>query len=113
MNDIIPDWALELNCAITVCDKDCKIIYMNNRAKETFASHGELVGQNLRNCHNERSKAIINELLRTGGTNSYTIEKKGVKKMIYQSAWKKDGCVAGLVEISMIIPIEIPHYIRK
>ena len=26
---IIPDWAKELNCSITVCDKDGVIIYQN------------------------------------------------------------------------------------
>ena len=32
--------------------------------------------------------------------------------MIYQTAWKEDGIVAGLVEISMVIPSDMPHYIR-
>ncbi|CUQ61167.1 Uncharacterised protein [Dorea longicatena] len=45
--------------------------------------------------------------------NAYTIEKNGVKKMIYQTAWKQDGVVGGLVEISMEIPGEMPHYMRK
>ena len=53
------------------------------------------------------------KLLETGGVNTYTIEKKGVRKMIYQTAWKQDGVVGGLVEISMEIPGEMPHYMRK
>ena len=72
-----------------------------------------MVGQNLLKCHSDKSQAKIRELLETGGTNSYTIEKNGVKKMIYQTAWKQDGVVAGLVEISMVIPEEMPHYVRK
>ena len=52
-------------------------------------------------------------MLETGGTNSYTIEKNGIRKMIYQTAWKKDEVVGGMVEISMEIPAEMPHYIRK
>ena len=32
--------------------------------------------------------------------------------MIYQTAWFKDGVIAGLVEISMEIPTEMPHYVR-
>ena len=55
---------------------------------------------------------IIRDLLENGGTNSYTIEKHGVHKMIFQSAWKENGKVAGLCEISMIIPAELPHHIR-
>ena len=37
MTDMIPDWAKEMNCAVTVCDKDGVILYMNDKAKETFA----------------------------------------------------------------------------
>ena len=33
--------------------------------------------------------------------------------MIYQTAWRQQGKVAGLVEISMVIPAEMPHYVRK
>ena len=51
--------------------------------------------------------------LETGGVNAYTIEKNGVRKMIYQTAWKQDGVVGGLVEISMEIPGEMPHHVRK
>lgn len=107
------DWSKETNCAITVCDTQGIIIYMNDKAQETFASHGNLIGQNLLECHNERSRAIIRRLLDTGGVNVYTIEKKGVRKMIYQTAWRENGVVAGLVEISMVIPDEIPHYVRE
>ena len=86
---------------------------MNDKAKETFASHGDLVGKNLMGCHNDRSKEIIRHLLETGGSNAYTIEKNGLRKMIYQTAWKQDGKVAGLVEISMVIPSDMPHYVRS
>ena len=109
---MIPDWAKEMNCAVTVCDKEGIIIYMNDKANETFSKHGDLVGKSLIPCHNENSRAIIARLLETGGTNSYTISKNGQKKMIYQTAWKENGEVAGLVEISMVIPEEMPHYIR-
>ena len=109
---MIPDWAKEMNCAVTVCDNDGIIIYMNDKAKETFARHGDLIGKSLIPCHNERSRAIIADLLASGGTNSYTIEKNGVKKMIYQTAWREDGKVAGLVEMSMVIPEDMPHYVR-
>lgn len=112
MEKIIPDWAKEMNCAVTVCDTEGIIIYMNDKAKATFASHGDLVGKSLMGCHSDRSKGIIAHLLETGGYNAYTIEKEGLRKMIYQTAWKQDGKVAGLVEISMVIPQDMPHYIR-
>ncbi len=106
-------WSDEMNCAVTVCDTDGTILYMNTKAKETFAKHGNLIGENLFKCHNEASQAKIRELLSTGSSNAYTIEKQGVKKVIYQTAWREDGVVRGLVEISMIVPMEMPHYIRQ
>ena len=109
---MIPDWAKEMNCAITVCDKEGVILYMNDKAKETFASHGDLIGKNLISCHNERSRGIIKELLESGGSNAYTISKNGLRKMIYQTAWKENGNVSGLVEISMVIFEDMPHYVR-
>lgn len=106
-------WAEELSCAVTVCDTEGIILYMNEKARATFAGRGDLVGTNLLGCHNERSREIIRRLLATDGTNTYTIEKQGVRKLIYQTTWKADGEVRGLVEISMEIPPEMPHYIRK
>lgn len=108
----IPQWAEQTNCAITVCDAAGIILYMNEKARRTFAKHGDLIGKNLFDCHNPQSQAKIRELLATGGTNAYTIEKNGIRKMIYQTAWKQQEVVAGLVEISMEIPETMPHYIR-
>lgn len=107
------EWAEWAHCAVTVCDAEGTILYMNAKARETFAKHGDLIGKNLFDCHSPASQAKIREMLATGGTNSYTIEKRGVRKMIYQTAWMKDGRVAGLVEISMVIPDEMPHYVRE
>ena len=74
---MIPEWVKEMNCAVTVCDKEGVVLYMNDKAKETFAKHGDLIGKSLIPCHNDRSRAIIAELLATGGTNAYTIQKNG------------------------------------
>ncbi len=112
----IPDWAFRINCAVTVADADCNIIYMNERSRRTFSNRGgaDLIGHNLMDYHNDRSKEIIRRLLAEGGTNAYTIEKEGLKKMIFQTAWFDDeGHVAGLVELSMVIPADMPHYVRQ
>ena len=110
----VPDWAMDMNCAVTVCDAECNILYMNTLSRKTFARHGDLIGHNLLDYHNERSIGIIRRLLDTGGQNCYTIEKAGIRKMIYQTAWRKpDGTVGGLVEISMPIPADMPHYVRE
>lgn len=109
---LTPDWAKGLDCAITVCDADCSIIYMNDRSRELYASHGNLIGRNLIDCHGPRSREIIRRLLDTGGSNCYTIEKRGQRKLIFQSAWTQDGSVAGLVEVSIVMPEAMPHYVR-
>ena len=105
-------WADGMNCAVTVCDTGGTILYMNDKARTTFARHGDMIGKNLFDCHSERSRGIIRRLLADGGTNAYTIEKNGVRKMIYQTAWRVDGIVGGLAEISMEIPADMPHSIR-
>jgi len=105
-------WPDNVNCAITVCDMDGVILYMNDRAKETFASHGDLIGKNLFECHSEESKAKIRHMLATGESNAYTISKNGLRKVIYQTPWRHDGKIAGMAEISMAVPEEMPHYIR-
>jgi len=107
------EWAEEMNCAVTVCDTDGVILFMNKTSRETFAKYGNMVGKNLKSCHNPESIEKMKNMLATGGSNTYTIEKEGVKKMIYQTVWKKNGTVAGLVEISMVLPDIVPHRIRK
>ncbi len=44
--------------------------------------------------------------------NIYSIEKNGVKKLIFQSPWFKNGEYAGFVELSLEIPFEMPHFVR-
>jgi transcriptional regulator with PAS, ATPase and Fis domain len=100
--------------AVTVCNKDAEIIYMNDKSVLTFLKNSEdsIIGKSLFDCHNENSVLKIKELLNLGDTNTYTIEKNGVKKLIYQCPWYQNGEIAGLVEISIILPDKIPHFIR-
>lgn len=100
--------------AVTVCNRDAEIIYMNDKSVLTFVKDSEdsIIGKSLFDCHNEKSVLKIKELLHSGGSNTYTIEKNGVKKLIHQCPWYHDGKIAGLVEISIILPDEIPHFIR-
>lgn len=114
MNDIL-NWAKDLNCAITVSDIDGIIVYMNEKAGKTFEKYGglNLVGKSMYDCHSQKSVEIIKSLIGNAKTNVYTIEKSGIKKMIYQTPWFKDGKAAGLVELSLEIPFELPHFIRE
>jgi len=112
MNINDTQWAEEINAAVTVCDTDGIILYMNKRARETYANHGDLIGHNLFDCHPERAAAMIRHMLATGQSNAYTISKQGQRKMIYQSPWRRDGKICGMMEISMVIPEQMPHYVR-
>jgi len=107
-------WVDGFQGAVTVCDMHGKIVEMNARAAETFGRYGgaQLIGKNLRDCHPPKANAIIGRMLETGESNIYTIEKKGVRKLIYQSPWIEGGKRMGLVELSLEIPENMPHYIR-
>ena len=108
------EWAEGMACAVTAADAEGVIRYMNRRAREQYKKHGDLIGRSLFDCHGESAAGIIRRLLTEGGTNAYTIEKEGVRKMIYQTAVTgADGRVTGFVEVSMVIPEELPHYVRK
>ncbi len=107
------EWAHELSCAITVCDREANVVYQNLKAIKTFQSYGDLIGKNLKDCHGESSWEMIQRMIETGESNSYTIEKAGVKKLIHQTPWHKNGEVCGLVEFSIELPGELPHFIRK
>lgn len=104
------DWAKELNCAVTVCDTEGNILYMNDKSMATFG--GDLTGRNLQACHKPASWEHIKQMIATGGSNTYTISKQGQKKIIHQTPWYKDGQVGGMVEFSIVIPEEIPHFVR-
>ena len=108
-------WVEEFPGAVTVCDDKGIILGMNERAAQSFASDGgkELIGTNLLDCHPEPARSKVKELLETQAKNVYTIEKNGVKIMIYQSPWYQQGKYAGLVEIGVEIPVELPNSIRK
>jgi hypothetical protein len=63
-------------------------------------------------CHNEDSRRKIRKIMITHQKNVYTIEKHGRKKIIYQTPWMEGNVFKGIVELSLEIPIEMPHYKR-
>lgn len=105
-------WADQIGCAVTICDSDLKIVYMNDRSRQTFARHGDIIGHDLLSYHPEHARRQILHMLSTGDTNAYTIKKNGISKLIFQTPWRKEDKIAGLVELSIPIPADIPHYDR-
>ncbi len=108
-------WIHEFPAAITVCDAAGIILEMNARAIATFADQGgaALVGLNLLDCHPEPSRSQVTSMLTNRTRNAYTIEKRGVRKLIYQSPWFLDGEYGGFVELSLEIPAAMPHFVRQ
>ncbi|MBP7867444.1 MAG: PAS domain S-box protein [Acidobacteria bacterium] len=100
--------------AVTLCDENGIIRYMNRKAADVFQADGggDLVGRNVLDCHPEPSRTKLETMLRIGERNVYTIEKNGVHKLIYQAPWYRDGVFGGLVELSLEIPAKMPHFVR-
>jgi len=107
-------WVKSFPAAITVCDKCGIILEMNDKAIDTFKNDGgeKLVGKNLLDCHPAQARSILEKMLLEQKPNSYTIEKDGIKKLIYQTPWYENSTYAGFVEISFNIPFEMPHFVR-
>lgn len=103
----------EADIAVTVCDKDGIIIEMNEQSKKVNQKPGQnLIGSNVLDCHPEPARSMLKDMMEKQAKNAYTIEKNGVKKLIYQIPWYEEGSYMGFVELSMIIPFEMPHKIR-
>lgn len=46
-------------------------------------------------------------------TNVYTIEKRGRKKLIYQTPWHRDGQHRGFIELSLELPEEMSYFLHE
>lgn len=112
MNNI--DYFDDIDISITVSDSSGKILYMNHRSTENFKKDGglELVGKSLLDCHPEPSRSKLVDLLESPRTNAYTIEKNGVKKLIYQTPWYDNNKYCGLIEFSIELPENLPNFVR-
>lgn len=108
------DYFKEVNLAVTICGKDGKIIEMNDKSRKTFLKPGreDLIGKNVLECHPEPARSMLADMLKNPRTNAYTIEKDGVKKLIYQTPWYDNGEFMGFMELSMEIPFEMKHAVR-
>ena len=108
-------WSKEVAVAMTICDTQGIVLEMNDKAVKTYSASGgtALIGKNLLDCHPEPARSKLAAIMAEQRVNAYTIEKNGVKKLIYQMPWFDEGQYAGFAEISLEIPFEMPHFIRK
>ncbi|MBV5315824.1 MAG: hypothetical protein JZU47_21175 [Prolixibacteraceae bacterium] len=100
--------------SITVCDREGIVVYMNDRSILQFDKDGgaSLVGKSLIECHPEPARSFLMKMLADPIPNSYTIEKRGIRKMIHQTPWMENGEFKGVVEISYEVPMDLPHHKR-
>ncbi|MEN4012841.1 MAG: PAS domain-containing protein [Chloroflexota bacterium] len=108
-------WVEEFPGAVTVCDTEGIILALNQAACGVFEQDGgkALIGSNVLDCHPESARKKLLEMMQSRQRNVYTIEKNGKHKLIYQSPWFIEGEYAGFVELSLEIPGELPHFVRK
>lgn len=106
------DWAEGIDAAVTICDTNAIVIYQNARSRATFARYGNVVGHDLLQYHPPRAQEMIRQMLASGQSNAYTISKNGQNKLIYQTPWRQGSEIGGLVEISIVLPADMPHYQR-
>jgi transcriptional regulator with PAS, ATPase and Fis domain len=107
-------WTQELPAAITVTDAAGQICELNARSVTAFAASGgaELLGSDVLACHSDATREKVACLYRSPRANHYTIRKNGQRKIIHQLPWYRDGQFAGVVEISVAIPDDLPHFDR-
>ena len=108
------NWDQEFAGAVTVCDTHGIILYMNKRALTDFEDDGgpDLLGTNVLDCHPEPSKTQLKEMLEKQLENTYTVEKNGIKKLIYQGPWYREDVYSGIVELSIELPVDIKNIVR-
>jgi len=108
------DWVKEFPGDITVCDPRGIILEMNYKAARSFEVEGgrKLIGSNLLDCHPEPARSKLESMMVARQSNVYTIEKNGLKKLIYQTPWYKNGEYAGFLELSLEVPFDMPHFLR-
>ena len=103
-------WSKDYPAAVTVCDTEGIIIFMNQRSMEQFQKRGgeQLLGTSLFDCHPESANRIIRKQLTTHEPNIYITQSKSGRKLVQQVPWYKDGHFAGIVETVAPIAGEIP-----
>jgi hypothetical protein len=109
------EWIRKFPAAATVCDEAGVILEMNDKAILTFEAEGGavLIGKNILDCHPEPARTKLRDIMAARRTNVYTIEKKGVKKLVFQAPWTLKGQYRGFVELVLEIPFEMPHFVRE
>ena len=110
------DWIKDLPVAVVICDRKGVLTYLNDAAAAMYAPFGgyALLGTSVFDgCHKQQaSNDKMMEIMETRKPHTYSIERNGVKRLIHQMPHIINGEVIGIVELAIIIPFEIPHFVR-
>jgi hypothetical protein len=108
-------WVKELPAEIMVCDSTGVILEMNDHADLLFADDGgeDLIGENVLSCHPETASTKLRGMLESPSVNCYFNTENGEKRFFFQSPWHREDRYCGYVEISFVVPENIPHFIRE
>ena len=82
--------------AVVICNLQHDIIYMNPAAVKRYEKHGDLLGKNLFDCHNERSNEIIKRVVEWFSADKshnivYTFRNDKENKDVYMVALRDEG----------------------
>ena len=101
--------------AVVICDPEGIIIYINAAAETILATHGgrALIGSNVLDCHPTPAREKLAMLMRDRLTNTYTSEKNGTKRLVYQFPLYQNGTYSGYGEISFEVPLAIPNFLHS
>ena len=110
----ISDWIEGFPGSVTVCDLHGVVMEINETAAAQYRKYGgkALVGKSLLDCHPEPARSKLLHLLDSGGYNTYTIEKNGIRKFIHQAPWYHNRQRCGMIELALEIPFDLPHFVR-
>lgn len=110
------NWYEDYAAAVVVCDRNGVITYLNEQAIAMYEPFGgrALIGQCVFNCHKmQASNDKMLEIMETRKPHSYTTERNGIKRLIYQAPHVVDDEVIGIIELAIIIPFDMPHFVRS
>ena len=107
-------WVQQFPGAVTICDKDGVILYMNDLAAELFEKNGgsQLIGTNVLECHPGSARAKLRQMLASRETDIFHVEENGIKRIVYDAPWYVDGEYCGFVELSFEVPRDIRTFFR-
>lgn len=105
----------EVDFAVTLCNKEGIITFMNDKSVLTFKKDGglKLIGTNVLDCHPEPSRTKLENMIKNETKNIYTIEKDGIKKLIFQAPFYENGVYSGFIELMLELPEQMKNFIRN